>query len=102
MGATNNVPVAEALQVSTKSIGDWIRETSEPRLQKRRALEKKIEETMLKIRMEADAPPPPQPEPLTPPADASPEEVPQDPPKPPKPPKPAVRSLLPEDRRWDV
>ena len=99
MGAKNNVPVAEALQVSNKSVGDWIRETTEPHLPKRRALEKKIEEIMLKLRMEADAPPPEQPETLSPPADAAPEEVPQDPPEPPK---PAVRSLLPNDRKWDV
>ena len=106
MGAKNNVPIAEALGVSTKSVGDWIRETSEPRLQRRRPLEKKIEELMLKIAVEKDNPPAAvsQPEALSPPSDGFPDGPPEDtePEDAPEPEKPAVRSLLPDDRRWDV
>jgi hypothetical protein len=95
IGCKNNVPIAEALGVPTKSIGDWIRETSEPRLQKRRELERKIDELLLKYRIEAENPPAPPPEP-----EAEAEPIAEDLGDTDTP--ATLRPMLPEDRKWDV
>lgn len=92
MGATNNAQVAEALGVSAKSLGDWIRETSEPRLQRRRELENKIDALLLKNRIAT--------EPSPAGTEKEPEVEEQDFEKIVA--GPAVRSMLPEDRSWNV
>ena len=98
MGAKNNQALADLLSVPNNTIGNWIRETNEPRLQIRRALEKKIEDEMLRLRIAADEPPtPPNPFPDGPPPPTEPEDAPE-----PAGSGPVVRSLLPDDRRWDV
>jgi transcriptional regulator with XRE-family HTH domain len=90
MGARNNAQVAAALGVSANSIGDWIRETSEPRLQRRRQIEAQIDALLLKHRIAAEEPV----------AKPQPEVDEQDFDKIVA--GPAVRSMLPEDRRWEV
>jgi len=100
MGASNNQPLAELLSVPNTTVGNWIRETNEPRLQIRRALEKKIDAEMLRLRIAADAPPPTtsaNPFPDGPPPPTQPQDAPE-----PAGSGPVVRSLLPDDRRWDV
>lgn len=97
MGCKTNGPIGEALGVSARSIGDWIRETSEPRLQRRRELEQAIDALMLKHRIESEpapgpAPvkePEPEPEPIA--EDLGDGDAPA-----------TLRPMLPEDRNWDV
>ena len=87
----SNPKLGRILKVSTNTVAKWIHGTSEPRMERHQG----IMATLLATEMKLSDPLPkdPNPAPLAEPTDDLPDPVQE---------APALRSLLPQDRRWDV